>query len=319
MAIRWSRGFKFLGFLVVLGIVLVNVVLYNHAYYFTHFVDKDLPRLTSAAIQQQPLQERLKLAFFGVEIPKSQNKITPSASYETITLAGNPSLEAWYIPTEQPVQGVVVLFHGYTSQKSSQLGNARTFRKMGYHTLLVDFRGHGGSDGLHTTIGYHEAEDVQRAYQYIQQRHPTLPIVLMGSSMGAVSILKAIHDHSLKARALILECPFESMRTAICRRFKNYQLPTTLLPDVLLFWGSWQNDMEAQEHNSVRYAQQVEIPTLLLHGAQDKRVDRSEADAIIAALAGPRELVVLEAGHDQMSSSAPKAWTSAVWHFLEEY
>lgn len=313
MKIRW---FRWLLGLFLMGIVVLNMVLYNHAYYFTHFTDKDIPRLNSQAVQQQSWQERLKLGFFGVEIPKSRNKILPSAPFKTIYLMGVPQLEAWMIPTDRPVQGVVLLFHGYTSKKSAQLGVAQAFRQMGYHTFLVDFRGHGGSGGLQTTIGYHEADDVRRAFEHIQKRYPDLPIVLYGSSMGAVSILKAMHDYKLSAHQLILECPFESMKTAIHRRFEALEVPTAILPDLLLFWGGWQNDMDAFQHRCTHYAQAVSLPTLLLHGSHDERVDRSEADAIVSQLAGPHELVILNAGHDHMFSSDQAGWTRAVWGFL---
>lgn len=318
MRIRWFRLLKWSLVLLLLGVVVLNVVLYNHAYYFTHFVDKDIPRMSSKSLQRQAWRQRLKLGFFGVEIPKSRNKITPTAPYQSVRILGAPALDAWWIETQRPVRGIALHFHGYTSKKASQLNNARALRAMGYHTMLVDFRGHGDSEGLQTTIGYHEADDVRRAYEHATRRYPDLPVVLMGSSMGAVSILKAVHDHDLKAEALILECPFESLRAAICRRFENLDLPTTLLPDVLLFWGGWQNDMDAFEHNSVRYAQAVEVPTLLLHGNRDQRVDQAEVSAILQGLQGPRSMVVLEAGHDHMISSDQEGWTRAVWSFLEE-
>lgn len=317
MKIRWFRWLKWLSILFLLGVVVLNVVLYNHAYYFTHFTNKDIPRISRQAVQQQGWQERLKLAFFGVEIPKSRNKILPSAPFKTIHLIGTPQLEAWMIPTERPIRGVVLLFHGYTAHKSTQLKEAQVFRQMGYHTFLVDLRGHGGSDGLQTTIGYHEADDVRRAFEHIQRRYPDLPIVLYGSSMGAVSILKAVYDYDLAAECLVLECPFESMEAAIHRRFEQLNVPKTILSDLLLFWGGWQNDMDAFEHKSTRYAAQVKLPTLLLHGKHDQRVHQSEADAIVAQLAGPHQLVVLEAGHDHMYNSDSEGWTRAIWRFLE--
>ncbi len=134
--------------------------------------------------------------------------------------------------------------------------------------------------------------------------------------MGAVGILKAVYDYDLSADRLILECPFESMKTAIHRRFENLDLPTVLLPDLLLFWGGWQNDMDAFQHSSTRYAQRVSMPTLLLHGQHDARVARSEVEAIVSQLTAPHELVLLDAGHDHMYSSDQTSWTRAVWNFL---
>jgi len=50
--------------------------------------------------------------------------------------------------------------------KSDQLDEARAFHALGFSTLLVDHRGHGGSAGDWTSIGYHEATDVVAAVDY---------------------------------------------------------------------------------------------------------------------------------------------------------
>lgn len=309
---------KLLLFLSLVFIIVSNVVFYNHAYNFTHFVDKDIPKITTQSLKNQSLEERLKLAFFGVEIPKSNNKIEPQYPFKTVSIGSAPQLSAWWMLAPRNAKGVVVLLHGYTSKKSNLLNNAYVFRRLGYHCLLVDFRAHGDSEGLETTIGYKEAEDVQRCYEHVARRYPDLPMVLMGTSMGSVSILKAIHDYDLKPAKLIIECPFKDMRTAVAQRFKRFKLPTVILPDVLLFWGDWQTGIKSRAHSAVDYAASVKVPTLLLYGAKDQRVDRSEIDAILEALAGPRALVVFpEAGHDHMIDDVEKKWTAAVWQFLE--
>ncbi len=309
---------KLLLFLSLIFILVGNVVLYNHAYNFTHFSSKDLPKITTQSVKSKPLEERLTLAFFGVEIPKSRNKIQPQYDFQTLTIGQEPQLNCWFIPTDQRAKGVVLLFHGYTSKKSNMLNASYVFRRLGFHCLLVDFRAHGDSEGLESTIGYKEAEDVKRCYESMKRRYPRLPLLLMGTSMGSVSILKAIHDYNLQPDKLIIECPFKDMRTAIVQRFKRFKLPTAVLPDVLLFWGDWQTGIKSRAHSSVDYAASVTMPTLLLYGAQDKRVDRTEVDAVLEALAGPRQLIVFEeAGHDHIVDDVKKEWTAAVWNFVD--
>jgi alpha-beta hydrolase superfamily lysophospholipase len=306
-------------FLFLIFIVVSNVVLYNHAYNFTHFSDKELPKITTQSLQEKTLREQAELAFFGVEIPKSKNTYKPKYRYETLTIGTSPQLHCWLMKTSRSrKRGVVLLFHGYTSKKSNLLNAAYIFRSLGYHCLLVDFRGHGDSEGLETTIGYKEAKDVQRCYQSMQRRYPKLPIILMGTSMGSVSILKAIHDYQLEPQKIVIECPFKDMRTAVVQRFKRFKLPHIVMPDMLLFWGDWQTGIKSRKHNSVRYAEQVTTPTLVIYGAKDQRVDRHEIDAVYAALAGPKKLVVFEdAGHDHIIDDVGRKWTTAVWDFLK--
>jgi alpha-beta hydrolase superfamily lysophospholipase len=57
-------------------------------------------------------------------------------------------LEAWEIPAEN-ARGTVIIFHGYSAEKSVMLERAEEFIGWGYNTILVDFMGSGGSEGKH--------------------------------------------------------------------------------------------------------------------------------------------------------------------------
>lgn len=312
---KWLKRLLYLALFVFIS---SNFVIYNHAYNFTHFVDKDLPKVKTEDLAKKTLSEKINLGIYGVEIPKPRNTIQPDSDFKEVTFGKQPQLHAWWIPTTQTPKGIMLLFHGYSASKSSHLERAKVLRKLGYHTFLVDFRGHGNSEGFQTSIGYHEAEDVKRAYQYIRTYYD-LPISLLGTSMGAVSILKAVHDAPLQIERLIIECPFRSLSDAIYSRFENMKIPQIILPELLLFWGGWQNDMKSWEHNSLTYASKITIPTLVIYGAKDSKVRRYEVDDIVNALGGKRHLTVLQnAGHDHLMQDDPAGWTKAVWQFLEE-
>ena len=131
MKFSLTKWIKRLFYLFLFFFISSNFVLYNHAYYFTHFVDKDLPKVTSQTIAAKTMTEKIKLGVFGVEIPKPRNKVTPDSAYKVITLGSQPQLHAWMIPTHLPPKGVMILFHGYTASKSSLLERAKVFRKLG--------------------------------------------------------------------------------------------------------------------------------------------------------------------------------------------
>lgn len=320
MKFSLGKWLKRLFYLFLFLFISSNFVLYNHAYYFTHFVDKDLPKVTSQTIQSKSLMDKIKLGIYGVEIPKPRNKTTPESAYKAVTLGSQPQLHAWMIPTQLNPKGVMILFHGYSVSKSSLLERAKVLRKLGYHTFLVDARGHGDSEGFQTSIGYYEAEDVRTAYKYIKLYYGDLPISFLGTSMGAVSILKAVHDYDLQAEKLVLECPFRSLSDAVYSRFENLKIPTFVLPELLLFWGGIQNNMNCKTHNSLTYAQKVSIPTLIIYGKKDPKVKRQEIDDIFNTLASTeKKLAILEnSGHDHLMADDVTAWTKAVWSFLDE-
>jgi hypothetical protein len=84
------------------------------------------------------------------------------------------------------------------------LDEAYEFRYWGYNVMLVDFRGHGNSDGEVTTLGMKESEEVKLAFDHISKTGEK-NIILWGMSLGAVIITKAIWQYDLKPQKIILE------------------------------------------------------------------------------------------------------------------
>lgn len=302
-----------LGFVALLLLVVGNVVCYNHAHSFTHFTE------TGSRTQKPEMlttAEKIKTLFTGVSIPKPVNDKKPKQPYETIELQSHEKLEGWLIKKPKH-RGLVILFHGYSSSKSGILNYSNEFQKMGYSTLLIDFMGSGGSEGLQTTIGMKESRDVNVAFEFAKNNYPNDEIILFGSSMGAVSIMKAINDYDLEPEKIILECPFGSMVGTTKKRFEAMGLPSFPMAEILLFYGGLQNGFNAFTHNPTEYAKNIETPTLLIRGAKDKRVTATEVDEIFENLKGEKELLRLEkSGHENYLINSREIWIEAAQKFL---
>jgi alpha-beta hydrolase superfamily lysophospholipase len=226
-------------------------------------------------------------------------------------------LEAWLVP-HPDTRGVVVLFHGHADTKSSLLGHAREFRRLGWSALLVDFYGSGGSAGQETTIGWYEADDVAAAARYASALPGHPRVVLFGTSMGAAAALRAVAVHGLRPQALVLECPFDRLRSTVGHRFSAMGLPSFPAADLLVFWGGVQQGFDALHHDPVVYARDVHAPTLLMNGDRDPFVTEAEAQSIHAALAGPKTLKVFHGlGHESFLGPRRDEWRAAVGAFLE--
>ncbi len=298
----------------LLLLVGVNVILYNHAYHFTHFAPAGTAK--TARPEQLSFGEKLSLAFTGIRNPKPVNAIRPREPFRVVHLQNERKnrLEGWYIGAKD-AKGTVVLFHGYTSTKSQLLTEAGAFRELGFNTLLMDLSGHGGSGGHVTTIGYYEAADVAAAYAYARTIDDR--VILYGVSMGAAAILRAVPAYGLQPDALVLECPFATMLQATRNRFRIMHLPEYPLAELLVFWGGWQNDYDAAGHNPADYARQVRVPTLLMYGLRDRRVIKPEVEAIYRNLRGPKELVYFkDLEHQSYCKKEPRRWRAAVGRFL---
>ncbi len=251
----------------------------------------------------------------GISNPRPTNDEVPAQAFETVVIQSHELLEAWLIE-QQDDQGIVLLFHGYSSSKSGNIAYSNSFQEMGFSTFLLDFQGSGGSTGNKTTIGVEESKDVKVAFDYIKDRFPTKDIILFGSSMGAASILKSIKNYDIKPDKVILECPFGTMKATMEKRFQAMGLPSFPAADILLSYGGLINGFNAYKHNPRDYAKELSIPTLLLHGSKDKRVLVSEVKEIFENIKGEKRLKILEGcGHEVYLKCAKAEWTKEVRAF----
>src|SRR5215469_16943302 len=143
---RLKKWFIFLAVgLAVAGIAL-NALAYRHAYAMMHFT-------TGNARTHEPEKltpgQKAKVLLCGVNIPRPQTTASPidlSLETKSLRLDGRNGIKlgAWYCPAAAQ-KPLVILFHGYASEKSSMLPEAKAFLEMGLSVLLVDFRGSGES------------------------------------------------------------------------------------------------------------------------------------------------------------------------------
>ncbi len=310
-----KKSWKKIGISFFILFILGNFVVYNHAYKFTHFVESNIEKTKKP--EELSLGEKLNTLFWGINVPKPINQNTPNSNFKTISIKSDELLEAWQIdvPNEK---GTIIMFHGYSSSKSSLLSYSDEFNKKGFSTILVDFRGSGGSSGNTTTIGFKESKDVVKAFEYCKKSKPNSKIVLFGPSMGAVAIMKAIEEYKIKPYKIILECPFGSMLTTTQKRFDAMGLPSFPFAELILFYGGLQTGFNAFEHNPIEYAIKINVPALLMYGAKDARVSREEIDSIYGNLPIEKKLVILEnSGHEIYLNDDEVAWNKAVNEFLE--
>lgn len=311
-----ERKIKKIGLFSMIVFLLGNFIIYNHAYRFSHF-DKTEENVKTKKPEELSISAKIKTLIFGVNISKPKNKAYPTKTYETVTLKSNETLEAWHIKMPDS-KGTIIMFHGYSSSKSGLLSYAEAFNQKGYSTFLVDFMGSGGSSGHLTTIGLQESKDVKVAYEFIKTKQPNHPILLFGCSMGAVAIMKAIGDYEIKPEKIILECPFGNFKTTTKARFKAMNIPSFPLAELLLMYGGLQLGFNLFEHNPTDYAKKIGVSTLLLYGAKDMRVSRTETDAIYQELQGHKQLGILEnSGHEVYLNKDREHWNLLINDFLE--
>lgn len=288
--------------------ILLNVLAAVHAWKFTHFSD-------SAETKSTLHDNALVLAITGVSNPRPVNTTFPSQPYESFVIDGDYPTDCWFIKADSS-RGTVVVCHGYGGCKSSMLNIADAFLAMHYSVLLPDFMGCGDSPGTTCTVGFYEADQVKNCYEYLTA-HGEQNVILFGTSMGAVAIMRAVTDSTIAPSSVILECPFGTLYNTVCSRFRMMNFPSFPMAGLLTFWGGAENDFWAFSHEPEKYAKSIKCPTLLMYGEKDPKVSRTEIDLIYENIPSPKQLVTFpDAGHENYLRKYPAEWTAAVQNFL---
>jgi pimeloyl-ACP methyl ester carboxylesterase len=298
---------------ILASFVLLNVVAYNQAYAMMHFsaggsLTSKPERLSWAA--------KLKVILVGVNVPRPVSDRSPSeldADCEDLSIDGGSGiiLSAWYCDRGRGTP-LVILFHGYSAEKTGLIREAREFIALGASVLLVDFRGSGGSSESYTTIGVREADDVAAVFRYAKANLAHSPVVLFGQSMGGVAILRAVKKSGIAPDAVILEAVFDTMLNTVRNRFAAMGIPAFPSAELLTFWGGKQWGFNGFAHNPVEYAQALCCPSLFMHGANDPRATIAEGRRVFEAATGPKEFKTFAAaGHEPYVARHPKEWKTA--------
>lgn len=312
-----KRFLKKTGWTLLCLFILLNIIGAFHAWKFTHFYDDGGKK--NKLPEQMSTGEKLGIILFGVRISKSATTQYPAVPYDTVHLhtANGLSLEGWWIPTKNPV-GTVILFHGYNGNKGSLLPEADRFRSLGYNTFLLDFRGHGNSEGLTCSVGFKEAEEVKLAWDYVKQK-TTQPVVLWGVSMGAAAILKAVPEYGLTPQKLIIQCPFSTLTDAVKSRMRAVHLPAFPFSQILTFWGGIEQGFWGPGFKPESYARQIHMPVLYFYGQKDIRVMPHETNEVFSHLGTTQKKLYIfpNAGHQSFCGKDNDAWMREVTAFLQ--
>lgn len=310
-----KRFLKLLLRTVIVLFILINVIVIFHAYKFTHFYERK--EIVVKKQEDKSSWDKTKEILFGPNFIKQLNT-SPDTVVQTLyfTTSDSLKLEAWYLPATL-AKGTIAMFHGHGSKKSALLTEAALFRKLGYNTLLLDFRAHGNSQGNTCSIGNDEVEDIKLVYDYLITKGEK-NIILYGVSLGASTITKAVNDYGLNPDKIILEMPFGSLSNAVEGRLKIMKLPPEPLSTLLTFWGGISHGFWAFNLKPSEYVKKIKCPVLLQWGKNDPRVSQEETQLIYKNISSTKKLVVYEnSAHESLCKKETVKWTGEITAFLQ--
>jgi len=302
----------------ILWVVLVQLVLLNlsaasYAFKFTHFKEGIPPTFNSSNIL-----DRTWKFFVGPTFYKNEEEPLPSFPVQSVELKlkDDLSIDAWYsaVPSSSKC---VIMFHGYSSNKSIMNAEAFRYRSWGYNVLMLDLRAHGKSQGTATSFGYKETEEVKKAFDFAKtQGNQT--VILYGVSMGAVLVMKAVEEHVVDPAAVIADMPFGSLHDHLKARARVTGFASEPFAFFTTLWIGIEGGFNGFSLNVCNYAKGVTCPILLQWGERDRFVTGKETQSIYQCLASKSKKLVVyaEADHDSYLQSDPILWEKEVGSFL---
>jgi pimeloyl-ACP methyl ester carboxylesterase len=244
-------------------------------------------------------------------------------------LIGSPAgpCPAWFFPAESSTW--VIQVHGRGVTRAECLRAVPVFHALGLPNLVVSYRNDGEaprSRGGSYALGASEWRDVDAAVAYAL-RHGAVRVLLMGWSMGgAIALQTALSSGNRQAIAgLVLDSPVVDWRTVL-----TYQAHATGIVDPLpaLAMNALSSPLTARLSGAedaipfdrldlVARADELTIPTLILHSDDDGFVP---ADASHALAAARPDLVTMPAfsiaRHTKIWNYDQIGWTAAITEWM---
>jgi alpha-beta hydrolase superfamily lysophospholipase len=229
-------------------------------------------------------------------------------------------LRGWWSNHDAP-RGLALVVHGYIMNRSEMTPVGAWLHARGYAMLAIDLRAHGRSGGKRTTLGYFERFDVLAACEWLKARHPELPLIVIGSSMGAAAAALAHGLEEAPADALVLDSVYSRLDQAILgwwRFLGGRTLELALYPVVWI--GGWVMPFRLR-HVDVAEAlsRQPETPVLIVHGDKDDLALPQAAERNLASAKLGRIVWFRGCGHSEGRLLQPERYFQELRTFLNDH
>lgn len=224
----------------------------------------------------------------------------PAAQVELLSFEGSDGETLWGVWARQP-QGAtpaptVLYFHGNKDHLDEYVPKIDALWALGFDVFSFDYRGFGRSTGTPSHDGV--LQDSRDAVALVTGTTglPTTEIAYVGLSLGGFAAVHVAGE--LPPRALVTEDMFARVDLLVD---DGAQLD---LPAGWLAADAWDN---------VAAAARVEVPYLVVHGAEDTFIRPEHARQVYAAAREPKELwLVPGADHAEAPEAAPEDYARRV-------
>ena len=237
-----------------------------------------------------------------------------TTSFDGLSLFGR------YYEVSSDVKVIELQCHGYKGSCFIDFcGGNKMMLEQGFNMLSIDERSHGKSEGRYITFGVKESDDFLHWIEFHNHKYPDLPVILIGMSMGASTVLY-LADKMLpkNVKGIIGDCGFTSPKDIISIVFRKV---AHFPPDLIIFftnlWTRLFAGFALGEMDTRKVLENSRIPVLLIHGRADNFVPCWMSEAAFDVCASYKEILLIDgAKHGVSFLKAPEQYTEAVVRFI---
>jgi fermentation-respiration switch protein FrsA (DUF1100 family) len=222
--------------------------------------------------------------------------------YEDVKLVATDgvALHGWFVPSVQP-RGTVLFLHGNAGNISHRLDSLLMFHRLGYSTLIIDYRGYGNSGGKPSEQGTYQ--DAEAAWRHLTETRkiPSDTIALFGESLGGAVAAWLATRH--RPGALVIASGFTSVP----------DLAAKFYPFLPVRW------LSRFDYDTRSYLRAVEAPVFIAHSPEDEIIPYQHGRALYDAAKAPKQFLELSGGHNEGFIFVRESWIQELGEFLNRH
>ena len=295
--------------------VVIAAALYFTARYFYNFALK--------RGEKQFINKELNLSKIETDKVKSRSWFSNRGGQTVgITAFDGIELKAYIIRNES--RKWLIFQHGYGAHKGTSLKYGKRFYEKGFNVIMPDLRGHGESGGSFIGMGWVDRKDILSWIDYILKIDSDAEILLMGVSMGAVSVLCSLGEKlPPNVKCAVSDSAFTSFYEQSKYRFpKTFgkKAPVEFSIFLLNAYSKHKAKFGVYEASAINAVKKATVPVMVIHGGADKFVPLYMAKEIYDAVPTEKELLIIDgADHIEAAQVGGEEYWTKVFEFTEKY
>lgn len=238
-----------------------------------------------------------------------------------LSTSDEQQIGAWYVAGGDEGPSVVLL-HGHGGNREHCLSRGKLLVQRGCSVLLLSARAHGDSTGDYNDFGYGARHDVIAGVEFLEQRRPGRPILLLGISLGSAASVFAARELGERVSGCFLELPYRDLRTATRNRTRAW-LPAGV--EYVAYLGLVNTGQLFVPHlDRVSPLEALDeipssVPVWILAGGRDVMAPQVEAEELYERVRTHGQMVVFpEARHESLLKCDAERYTATLNDWLRQ-